>query len=206
MIKGLTFSDSSLYCWRLRLKSSAPGEREASVDILFMAIIVKTALRTAFQEKSVRNSRCGAKNRLTSFLGVEVLLHLRQQVGSTAGVTIGHEVWDLAGQPLVIQHILGGGPFGGVDSETALDKFLGRHGYIQPIFSGLELVVTSDDGLRFLGLRVLVKRRVTAEEEIGNDAHSPDVDGFVVASCMVLYQQTVRRPRETRGILLPLTL
>ena len=47
--KGLTFSDSSLYFWRLRPKSSAPGEREASVDILFMAIMVKTALRTVYE-------------------------------------------------------------------------------------------------------------------------------------------------------------
>jgi hypothetical protein len=45
-IKGPTFSDSSLYCWRLRLKSSAPGERAASVDILFMVIMVDTSLGT----------------------------------------------------------------------------------------------------------------------------------------------------------------
>ena len=86
----------------------------------------------------------------------------------------------------MIQHILGGGPFGGVDSETALDKVLSGLGDILPILNGLKLVVASDDSFRLLGLRVLVERCVTAEEEIGDDAHGPDVDRFVMASCVVL--------------------
>ena len=93
----------------------------------------------------------------------------------------------LARQPLVRQHLLGSGPFDGVDGETTFDEFFGGVGDILPIFNGLKLVVASDDGLCLLGLRFPIERRIATEEEIGNDAHSPDVDGFVMASCIALY-------------------
>ena len=106
----------------------------------------------------------------------------------------------------MLQHLLGGGPFGGVDCKTTLDEVLGRLGDILPILDGFKLVVTSDDSLCLLGLRVPVERRITAEEEIGNDAHGPDIDRFVMASCMVRYQSIVLRPGETRGTRRSLTL
>ena len=98
----------------------------------------------------------------------------------------------------MLQHILGAGPFGGVDGETTQDEVLGRLGEILPtlvlpMFNELTLVVTSDDGLNcgvlLLGLRVPVKRRAATEDEIGDDAHGPDVDGFVIAGCTVYFSQ-----------------
>ena len=106
----------------------------------------------------------------------------------------------------MLQHILGAGPFGGVDGETAPDELLGRLGDILPILSGLKFVVTSNDGLRLLVLRVPIERCITAEEEIGNNAHGPDVNRFMMASCMGFYQSTVRRPRETEELHQTLTL
>ena len=94
-------------------------------------------------------------------------------------------MWGIARQPLVLQHISGGGPFSGVDGETARDEVPGGAGDTLPILHGLELVVTSNDSLRLFGLRVPIERRITAKEEIGNNAHGPDVDRFVMASCMV---------------------
>ena len=130
----------------------------------------------------MRNDRRGAWKILTSLLSVEVLLHLRQQVSGNAGGAIGHEVLSMARQPLVSHHNLGGGSCDGVDGETLSDELLGSLGDILPILNRLKLVVTSDDSLRLLGLRVPVERCITAEEEIGDNAHGPDVDGFVVAS------------------------
>jgi len=94
---------------------------------------------------------------------------------------------------------LGGGPFGGVNGETGLDELFGRPGDILPILSGLKFVVASDDRLRLLGLRVPIERRISAEEEICNNTHGPDIDGFMMASCMVRGQSIIRHLRETRG-------
>ena len=130
--------------------------------------------------------------RLTSLLGIEDFLDLRQQVGSNARA-IGHEVWDVARQPIVLQHTLGGGPFGRIGVKTMHNEILGSLGDILPILIRFKLVIAGNDGLRFLGLRVPVERGVTAEEEIGNDAHSPDVDRFVIASCQCLVNHPASR-------------
>ena len=95
---------------------------------------------------------------------------------------ISHKVF--ARQPLVLQYFLSSGPFGRVKSEAGGDELLGSLGDVLPILNGLELVITSNDSLSLLGLRVSIERRVAAKEEIGNDAHSPDVDGFVMSGCI----------------------
>ena len=128
-----------------------------------------------------RSQRWTRNKRLTSPLCVEVLLYLRQQVGSVDSYKV------FLRQPGIIQHIFGGGPFDWVNSETTPDEFFRFLGHVLPIFNGFKLVVTGDDGLRLLGLRVPIERRITAEEEIGDDAHSPDVNWFVMASYVVLY-------------------
>ena len=82
------------------------------------------------------------------------------------------------------QHFLGGGPFGGVKGEAAGNERFGRLGDVIPTLNGLELIITSNNGLRLLGFRSSIKRQVAANEEIGNDAHSPDVSGFVISACI----------------------
>ena len=55
--RGLTFSDSSLYFSRFFPNASAVGD--ARMDILFIAIIVKTALRTILRGVDVTQSIMG---------------------------------------------------------------------------------------------------------------------------------------------------
>lgn len=90
-------------------------------------------------------------------------------------------------QPLVLQHISGAGPIGGVDGKTALDEVLGRLGDVLPVPNGLKCEVTSDYNLLLLPFRLPVERPVTREEEVGGDTHSPDVHRFAIASWMVHY-------------------
>lgn len=83
----------------------------------------------------------------------------------------------------MIQTVSGGGPLSGVDGQTASDEVASGFGDGVPVLCGLELVVAADDGFHFLLLGISVEGCVTAEQEVGDDAHRPDVDWFAVASC-----------------------
>jgi len=68
-----------------------------------------------------------------------------------------------------------------VNRQTRAYKRLGRLRHVLPILLRLKLVIPRDDRLHLLLLRVAVERRVPSEEEVGDDAHSPDVHRLPVS-------------------------
>jgi len=68
----------------------------------------------------------------------------------------------------------------GIHRQTRPHKVLGRLRHILPVLLRLKLVIPCNDRLHLLLLRVAIERRVPSEEEVGNDTHSPDVNGFTM--------------------------
>lgn len=118
----------------------------------------------------------------TCLLGVEILLESGQQIDlSGGGRRVGNTLFLGGGQPRVLQSFRSSRSLPWVDGQAASNEITSGFGYGAPVFCRLELVVAPDDGFHFLLLGVAVEGSVTAEEEVGNDAHGPDVDWFGVA-------------------------
>lgn len=107
--------------------------------------------------------------------GVEVLLDGGQQV--LAGAVRGRE----AGDEGVLQGLVGGDALVLVNGEAAPDKVLCGRGDAAPVLDRGEAVVGVEDGLHLLEVGVAVEGGVAAEQEVGDDANGPEVDGLAVA-------------------------
>jgi len=62
-----------------------------------------------------------------------------------------------------------------VDGQTLFDKVTSGMRDVSPIFDRCERVVGLQDGLHFFQIRISVERSITAEEEVRDNADSPDV-------------------------------
>ena len=85
--------------------------------------------------------------------------------------------------PLVVEHLLGSGALPGVDREALADEIARSLRDACPVLLGLKLVVAARDRARFLLGRVAIEGSVPTQEEVGDHAHGPDIDGFPVPGC-----------------------
>ena len=107
--------------------------------------------------------------------GVEVLLDSGQEIGGGAGGGAG------ADDEGMLQRLVGGDALLRVDGQAAADEVLGLGGDAAPVLDGGEAVVGAEDGLHLLEVGVAVEGGVAAQQEVGDDADGPQVDGLAVA-------------------------
>lgn len=144
----------------------------------FTALIVDVALRPTNAHRQHLPLH-QPPTRRTKLLRIKRLLHIRQKIRRLARL-VENKVRLLVRKPLMLERLRRRRARGGVDGQTRADKVLRGVGHVLPILLGLELVVARDDGLHLELLGVAVERRVPREEEVGDDAHCPDVDGLAV--------------------------
>ena len=70
---------------------------------------------------------------------------------------------------------MGGHSLSWVDCEALLDEVSGCLGDVPPVFDWCERVVCLEDSLHLFQIRIAVEWGISAEEEVGDDADSPDV-------------------------------
>lgn len=142
-------------------------------------------LKLAFGTKGERDVEAKPDARgwgLTGLLRVEGFLEGWQQIGLTSS---GGRVRDEMGifrQPWVLKGFCGGRSLARVDGEASADEVASRCRDRCPILFGFKLVISANDGFHLLLLIVPVEGGVTTQEEVGDDAHGPDVHRFVMAS------------------------
>jgi len=71
-------------------------------------------------------------------------------------------------------------PSSWIDRQTPTDKILGFITDILPILPWLKAVIPCHNSLHFLHRGVTVERRISAEEEVSDNAQGPDVDGLAM--------------------------
>jgi hypothetical protein len=84
-------------------------------------------------------------------------------------------------QPFVFEALLRGRSAVRIDCEALSHEISSCFGYVDPVSGWLEFVVSSHDSLRFFLLSIPIKGCISAEEEIGDHSHCPDVHGLSVA-------------------------
>lgn len=104
---------------------------------------------------------------------VEILFDSREQV-------LLAPVGFRPGDPRVRQRFVARHARRRVDGQAALDELAGLHADAAPVLERGEAVVRDEDGLHFLQVAVAVEGRVAAQQEVGDDADGPDVDGLAV--------------------------
>lgn len=72
------------------------------------------------------------------------------------------------------------GPFGRLESKAGLHKIFGYLRNILPILRRFEPVISRNNSLHFLLLGITIERGVTGQQEVSDNAHSPNVDGFAM--------------------------
>lgn len=126
------------------------------------------------------------KIKLTCLARIEPLLYRRQQITGTSvrAIRIRNEMRRIARQPAVLQRLQRRRTLRRVERKTRAHKVACSLRNIRPVFLRLEGIVARADRFHLLLLGVSVEGRVPTEEEIGDDAHGPDVDGFAVSGCV----------------------
>jgi len=122
---------------------------------------------------------------LTSPPSIKLLPNMRQEIRGLASGRVGirNEMGLEIRDPLVLEHLLGGGAPLGVYGKARADEIACGLRDVSPVLGRLKLVIAMHDRARFLLGRIAVEGCVPTQEEVGDHAHGPDVDRFPVPSC-----------------------
>eukprot|EP00956_Cyclotella_meneghiniana_P044190 scaffold305764_cov113-Cyclotella_meneghiniana.AAC.1 len=79
----------------------------------------------------------------------------------------------------MLQQFRGRSPLRRITFQHALDEIFGRIGYLIPIRRG-EIESSSPYRIKDLIVRITIERRISAEEDVGDDPDTPNVAAFGV--------------------------
>lgn len=118
----------------------------------------------------------GIDGAVQSAAGIEVFLDGRQEILAGAAAFAARAADTVLGcDPGVLQRLVRGDAFLGIDRQTAVDELAGGLGDVAPVLDGSERVICHEDGLHLLEVRFPIEWRVATEEEVGDDPDGPDI-------------------------------